>query len=217
MKKAFWVGMLAGVLAAGTALAAEKPAIDIHFDDDASSLLVSVQWKEKDGSPRRESYSFGKDMHVLFDRDAEGWRKLDQEFQSRNWEAFLLPGADGFLLMQREYDGKHFHNVSLALYKYVPARTVVTLGPAEGSPYWSPDGQRLALVNEVDGRATVTVYKVADGGLEGVKTDLDEAALKAAVGEYRRARVCDDNEPCESGPEIGGEAAPPDQPTDKQP
>jgi hypothetical protein len=178
----------------------ERPEITIGFDDDASSLLITAQWKADDGSPRRETFSLGKDLHVILEEKNGQWEKTDQEFRSKNWEAFLLPDASGFMLMEREYDGHQFENISLRLYEYFPMRRIRSLRLANGSPYWSQDGKQLALVENVDGRVNVVIYDMLQASVIAKKAGLNEAGAKALVGEFHRARVCDDEMPCESAP-----------------
>ncbi len=191
--------LLTAPLAAETVL--ERPEITIGFDDDASSLLITIQYKADNGSPRRETFSLGKDLHVIMAQGRDGeWEKTDEEFRSKNWEAFLLPDASGFMLMEREYDGHQFENISLRLYEYFPQRRIRSLRLANGSPYWSQDGKQLALVENVDGRVNVVIYDILQASVISKKAGLNEDGAKALVGEFRRARVCDDEIPCESAP-----------------
>jgi hypothetical protein len=190
--------LLAAPLAAETVL--ERPEISIGFDDDASSLLITASWKANDGSPRRETFSLGKDLHVIMAKKDGDWEKTEEEFRSKNWEAFLLPDASGFLLMEREYDGHSFENVSLRMYEYFPQRRIRSLRLANGSPYWSQDGKQLALVENVDGRANVVIYDIQLASVIEKKAGLNEDGARALVGEFRRARICDDEIPCESAP-----------------
>jgi hypothetical protein len=190
--------VFAAPLAAETVL--ERPEISIGFDDDASTLLITAKWRAEDGSLRRETLSLGKDLHVIMAQKGGDWEKTEEDFRSKNWEAFLLPDASGFLLMEREFDGHQFENISLRTYEYVPKRRIRSLRLANGSPYWSRDGKQLALVERVNGKANVVIYDVELASLVTRKSGLDEAGVTALVGEFRRARVCDDEIPCESGP-----------------
>jgi hypothetical protein len=192
----------AAPLAAETVL--ERPEITIGFDDDASSLLITAQWKADDGSPRRESFSLGKDLHVILAQKDGEWEKTDEEFRSKNWEAFLLPDASGFLLMEREYDGHQFENISLRMYEYFPERRIRSLRLANGSPYWSQDGKQLALVERTDGRINVVIYDIVQASVIAKKAGLTESGVNDLIGDYRRARVCDDEIPCESAPSAVG-------------
>lgn len=195
--------MLALALAAATLSAEtvlERPEISIGFDDDASSLLITAQWKADDGSPRRETFSLGKDLHVILAEKNGEWEKTDEEFRSKNWEAFLLPDASGFLLMEREYDGHQFENISLRLYEYFPQRRIRSLRLANGSPYWSQDGKQLALVESVDSRVNIVIYDILQASVIAKKAGLNEAGAKDIIGDFLRARVCDDEIPCESAP-----------------
>lgn len=195
---AFALALAAAPLRAETVL--ERPEISIGFDDDASSLLITAQWKADDGTPRRETFSLGKDLHVIMAMKDGEWEKTDQEFRSKNWEAFLLPDASGFLLMEREYDGRQFENISLRMYEYFPQRRIRSLRLANGSPYWSRDGKKLALVENTGAYSNVVVYDVVQASVIQKKAGLDEAGVKALVGDFLRARVCDDEKPCESAP-----------------
>lgn len=199
MKKLILALLLAAApLAAETVL--ERPEISIGFDDDASSLLITASWKANDGSPRRETFSLGKDLHVIMAEKNGEWEKTEEEFRSKNWEAFLLPDASGFLLMEREYDGHQFENISLRMYEYFPTRRIRSLRLANGSPYWSQDGKQLALVERMDGKANVVIYDILLASVITKKAGLAEDALNELVGEFRRARICDDEIPCESAP-----------------
>lgn len=195
--------MLALALAAAPLLAEtvlERPEISIGFDDDASSLLITAQWKADDGSPRRETFSLGKDLHVILAEKNGEWEKTDEEFRSKNWEAFLLPDASGFLLMEREYDGHQFENISLRMYEYFPQRRIRSLRLANGSPYWSQDGKQLALVESSGSRVNIVVYDILQASVIAKKAGLNEDGAKAIIGDFLRARVCDDEIPCESAP-----------------
>ncbi len=178
----------------------DRPEISIGFDDDASSLIITADFKDK-GINKRETFSLGKDMHLVFGQDAgKEFKKLDEEFRSKSWEAFLLPDASGFLLMERQYDGHSFENVSLTIYEYFPERRVRSLRLANGSPYWSQDGKQLALVEPEDNRFNVVIYDVAKGMVGYKKAGLSEEAFKEVVSDFVRARICDDEIPCESAP-----------------
>lgn len=192
--------LLASGLRAETVL--ERPEISIGFDDDASSLLITAAFKDQDGSDRRETFSLGKDLHVVFAKKGGEWVKTDEEFRSKNWEAFLLPDSSGFLLMEREYDGHSFENVSLRVYEYFPERRVRTLRLANGSPYWSEDGKQLALVEVLDGKFNVVVYDIQRASVVFKKAGLSEGAGRELLGDYKRARLCDDEIPCESAPSL---------------
>jgi hypothetical protein len=181
----------------------ERPEITIGFDDDASSLVITAQWNAQDGSPRRETFSLGKDLHVIMAEKNGEWEKTDEEFRSKNWEAFLLPDASGFLLMEREYDGHQFENISLRVYEYFPQRRIRSLRLANGSPYWSRDGKQLALVESNGNRVNVVVYDIQLASVTAKKAGLSEDGAKALIGDFLRARVCDDEVPCESAPSTG--------------
>lgn len=190
--------LAAAPLSAETVL--ERPEITIGFDDDASSLVITAQWNAQDGSPRRETFSLGKDLHVIMAEKNGEWEKTDEEFRSKNWEAFLLPDASGFLLMEREYDGHQFENISLRVYEYFPQRRIRSLRLANGSPYWSRDGKQLALVEGNGNRVNVVIYDIQLASVTAKKAGLSEDGAKALIGEFLRARVCDDEVPCESAP-----------------
>jgi hypothetical protein len=177
----------------------DRPEIAIGFDDDASSLIITADFKDK-GINKRETFSLGKDMHLVFGQDGKEFKKLDEEFRSKSWEAFLLPDASGFLLMERQYDGRSFENVSLTIYEYYPERRVRSLRLANGSPYWSQDGKQLALVEPENGRYNVVIYDVARGLVGFKKAGMSEEATKEVISEFVRARVCDDEKPCEGTP-----------------
>jgi hypothetical protein len=191
-----------GALSSAPALRADenpdKPQIDINFDDDASSLSISAAWKE-DGKLHKETFSYGKDMYLTFSYDGKEWVQ-DSNFHSRNWEAFLYPDATGFLLMERQYDGHRFENISLAYFQYYPSHRTGNLRPANGSPWWSPDGAKLALVEPVEEKKAynVTVYDVDSGRVLSTHTEMPEKKFKASFGDYNRARICDDEMPCET-------------------
>ena len=193
------LGLCAG-LRAETVL--DRPEIIIGFDDDASSLLITAGWKDKNGGDRRETFNLGKDLHVVFEKKGQEWVKSDEEFTSKNWEAFLLPDASGFILMEREYDGHSFENVSLRIYEYFPVRRLRSLRLANGSPYWSEDGKQLALVEVLDGKFNVVIYDIVRGSVVFKKAGLSEQAGKELLGDYKRARICDDEVPCESAPTL---------------
>jgi Tol biopolymer transport system component len=180
-------------------MVSDRPEIAIGFDDDASSLIITADFKDK-GVVKRETFSLGKDMHLVFGQEGKEFKKLDEEFRSKSWEAFLLPDASGFFLMEREYDGHSFENVSLTIYDYYPERRVRSLRLANGSPYWSPDGKQLALVEPDNGRYNVVLYDVEKGSVTYKKSALTEEATKASIADFVRARVCDDEIPCESTP-----------------
>src|SRR5258708_399368 len=141
----------------------EKPQIDINFDDDASSLVISATWNEG-GKLKRETFSFGTDMYLSFEQQGKDW-KQGPDFHSRSWEAYLNPDGSGFLLMERHYNGKAFQNLSLSYYQYAPLHRTMTLSAANGSPWWSPDGAKLALV-EVSAQKNYhcSLYDLANDG-----------------------------------------------------
>ena len=197
------LGLQAG-LRAETVL--DRPEISIGFDDDASSLIITADFKDK-GVMKRETFSLGKDMHLVFGQDGKEFKKLDEEFRSKSWEAFLLPDASGFLLMERQYDGHSFENVSLTIYEYYPERRVRSLRLANGSPYWSQDAKQLALVEPENGRFNVVIYDVAKGTVGFKKASLSEEATKEVISDFVRARICDDEIPCESAPVGKGKKA----------
>ena len=184
--------------AAPTEVTPEKPNIGIGFDDDASSLIINSSWKEN-GLQKMETYSFGKDIYLSYVRASKDkeWDR-DNNFHSKNWEAFLLPDGYGFLLMEREYDGKHFENLSLRLFEYSPKRNTRYLRPANGSPYWSPEGNLLALVEEESpGRFNAVIYDIHKGAVVTNKRGVNEETLTSLIKDFLRARVCDDETPCE--------------------
>ena len=189
--------VFAGALHAETI--SDRPEIAIGFDDDASSLIITADFKDK-GVVKRETFSLGKDMHLVFGQDGKEFKKLDEEFRSKSWEAFLLPDASGFLLMERQYDGHSFENVSLTIYEYYPERRVRSLRLANGSPYWSQDGKQLALVEPDNSHFNVVIYDVARGIVGFKKASMSEQATKEVISDFVRARICDDEIPCESTP-----------------
>jgi hypothetical protein len=199
----FALALAAGLAPSGARLAAEtvsdRPEISIGFDDDASSLVITADFRDKTGM-KRETFSLGKDMHLVFEQDGKEFKKSKEEFRSKSWEAFLLPDASGFFLMERQYDGVAFENLSLTIYEYYPERRVRSLRLANGSPYWSQDGKQLALVEPSAGRYNVVVYDVFKGMLGFKKAGLSEEAAREVLGEFVRARICDDEIPCESTP-----------------
>ena len=71
---------LCSALPAETVL--ERPEIIIGFDDDASSLLITAGWKDKNGEDKRETFNLGKDLHVVFEKKGSEWVKSDEEFTS---------------------------------------------------------------------------------------------------------------------------------------
>jgi len=204
MKKTLITAILGLVLSAGlrAETVLDRPEIIIGFDDDASSLLITAGWKDKNGGDLRETFNLGKDLHVVFVKKGNEWIKSDNEFTSKNWEAFLLPDASGFILMEREYDGHSFENVSLRIYEYFPVRRLRSLRLANGSPYWSQDGKQLALVEVLDGKFNVVIYDIIRGSVVFKKAGLSEQAGKELLGDYKRARICDDEMPCESAPTM---------------
>jgi hypothetical protein len=189
--------LLASTLHAETV--SDRPEIAIGFDDDASSLIITADFRDK-GVLKRETFSLGKDMHLVFGQEGKEFKKLDEEFRSKSWEAFLLPDASGFLLMERQYDGHSFENVSLTIYEYYPTRRMRSLRLANGSPYWSPDGKQLALVEPDNGRYNVVIYDVERGVLGFKKNAMSEEATKEVISDFVRARICDDEKPCEGTP-----------------
>lgn len=194
--------ILAVLLSVGTlhAVETDRPSIGVDFDDDASSLLINAQWKEG-GVEKKESFILGKNMHLLFRRQGNEWLKLDEGFRSKNWEAFMYPDGTGFLLMEREYNGEGFENISLAYYQYYPRRHSGSLRPANGSPYWSTDSRQLAIVdNHKDGTYGVVIYDMNAGTVQLSRNKLSESTFKELTEGFARARVCDDAEPCESVP-----------------
>lgn len=193
---------LAALLLAGTlgAVDTERPSIGVDFDDDASSLLVNAQWKEG-GIEKKESFILGKDMHLLFTRQGTDWVKSEEGFRSKNWEAFMYPDGTGFLLMEREYNGEGFENISLTYYQYYPKRRSGSLRPANGSPYWSSDGKQLAIVdNHKDGTYGLVIYDSDQGTVALSRSKLTESTFKEMTEGFARARVCDDSVPCETLP-----------------
>lgn len=190
--------LLACGLRADTVL--DRPEISIGFDDDASSLLISATWKDEHAVPHIETFNLGKTMHLVREKRGGDWVNDEAEFKSTNWEAFLLPDASGFLLMEREYNKHSFENISLNLYEYFPEHRVLSLRLANGSPYWSDDKKTLALVEVVDGLYNIVFYDIARAAVLLKKTRLDEADAKELIGTYHRARICDDEIPCESAP-----------------
>ena len=77
--------------------------------------MIAATWSEG-GKLKRETFSFGKDMYLSFDLVGKDW-KQGPDFHSRNWEAYLNPDGSGFLLMERQYDGKAFENLSLRYFQ----------------------------------------------------------------------------------------------------
>ena len=193
--------LLASLVSAGLrAVDTDRPSIGVDFDDDASSLLVNAQWKEG-GVEKKESFILGKDMHLQFDRVGSDWIKQDKGFKSKNWEAFMYPDGTGFLLMEREYNGEGFENISLTYYQYYPKRRTGSLRPANGSPYWSQDSKQLAIVeNHKDGSYGVVIYDTEQGNVQLSRSKLSEATFKELTDGFVRARVCDDEVPCETTP-----------------
>jgi len=182
------------------AVETERPSIGVDFDDDASSLLINAQWKEA-GVEKKESFILGKNMHLMFKRQGNEWAKLDDSFTSKNWEAFMYPDGTGFLLMEREYNGEGFENISLTLYQYYPQRKSGSLRPANGSPYWSQDSKQLAIVeNHKDSSYGVVIYDINSGTVQLSRSKLSENTFKELTEGFARARVCDDAVPCESLP-----------------
>jgi len=178
----------------------DRPSIGVDFDDDASSLLVNAQWKEG-GIEKKESFILGKDMHLVFTRKGSDWVKDDEGFKSKNWEAFMYPDGTGFLLMEREYNGESFENISLTFYQYYPQRRTGSLRPANGSPYWSPDSKQLAIVDDhKDGTYGLVIYDTEQGNVQFSRSKLGEAEYKEKTDGFARARVCDDSVPCETIP-----------------
>lgn len=180
----------------------ERPEITIGFEDDSTNLLVTASWKDERGKVMRETFSLGKDLHIIFEKQGDEWVKTNQDFASKNWEAFLLPDASGFLLMERVYDGTGFENVSLQVFEYFPIHRQRALRLANGSPYWSEDGKELALVEVVNGRFNVVIYDILRGTVLTKKSGLNESDGKNLIGDFKRARVCDDELPCESAPTL---------------
>jgi hypothetical protein len=189
--------LLGGVL---RAVDTDRPSIGVDFDDDASSLLVNAQWKEG-GVEKKESFILGKDMHLLFNRQGNDWIKEDEGFKSKNWEAFMYPDGTGFLLMEREYNGEGFENISLTFYQYYPRRRTGSLRPANGSPYWSADSKQLAIVDDhKDGTYGLVIYDTEQGNVQLSRNKLTEATFRELTDGFARARVCDDSVPCETVP-----------------
>ena len=193
------------LLGAGPAFAEKKaakkpvkiaPEIGIGFDDDASSLVISNTWVE-DGVEMKETYSFGKDIYLNFIKKNGDWVRT-KDFKSKNWEAYLTPDLTGFLLMEREYSGKRFENLSLRIFEYSPKRKVRFLRPANGTPYWSPSGEEMAMVEkEDDNRINVTIYNIHKGSVTKVKRGLTRKKFEKMLYGFLRARVCDDEVPCD--------------------
>jgi hypothetical protein len=86
------------------------------------------------------------------------------------------------------------------MYEYFPQRRIRSLRLANGSPYWSQDGKQLALVESVNGKVNVVIFDVQLASVVTKKAGLSEDGARALVGEFRRARICDDEIPCESAP-----------------
>jgi len=202
MKKLFLLAALSLMPGLRAETVLERPEITIGFEDDSTNLLVTASWKDERGKTLRETFSLGKDLHIIFEKQGDEWVKTNQEFASKNWEAFLLPDASGFLLMERVYDGSGFENVSLQIFEYFPIHRQRALRLANGSPYWSEDGKELALVEVVNGKFNVVIYDVLRGTVLTKKSGLNESDGKAVIGDFKRARVCDDEMPCESAPTL---------------
>lgn len=198
---------LALMLSAGLAAAEKtpkanpdpKPQINITFEDDASSLIILADWTEE-GKLKQERFGLGKDIFISYTKQGREWVK-DSDFRSKNWEAYLFPDLTGFVLMEREYDGKRFENVTLRMYSYYPKRRVISLRPANGSPYWSIDGKQFAVVENLkEGVSNLVMYDVEAGKVLFAKSRLSDNTVKELTEGYVRARVCDDEVPCESAP-----------------
>lgn len=173
-----------------------KPVIEINFDDDSTSLVIATEWAE-DGKGRRETFSYGKDIYLSSTREGKKWVD-DPTFRSKNYEAYLYPDMTGFILMEREYDGKRFENVSLRYVNYFPKRRSGSLRPANGSPWWSLDGKQFAVVETLKNEYNIVTYDADAGKVLSSRSHLNDAQMELFAKQFVKARICDDEVPCET-------------------